>query len=125
MHTRHNDIPPYITKDGSSIRELMHPAQHGNRHQSLAEATVPVGTRTRLHRHDRSEEIYYILAGEGLMTLGDASFRVVEGDSVCIAPGTAHCIANVGEVPLRILCACAPAYAHGDTTVIEDQANRD
>lgn len=124
MHTRHNDIAPYITKDGSSIRELMHPAQHGNRNQSLAEATVPVGARTRLHRHDRSEEIYYILAGEGLMTLGDASFRVAVGDSVCIAPGTAHCIANVGDAPLRILCACAPAYAHGDTTVIEDEANR-
>lgn len=124
MHTRYNDIATYITKDGSSIRELMHPAQHGNRNQSLAEATVPVGARTRLHRHERSEEIYYILAGEGLMTLGDASFPIVEGDSVCIAAGTAHCIANVGAIPLRILCACAPAYAHGDTIVIEEPTDR-
>ncbi|MFP5348731.1 MAG: cupin domain-containing protein [Gammaproteobacteria bacterium] len=124
MHTRYNDIATYITKDGSSIRELMHPTQHGNRNQSLAEATVPVGARTRLHRHERSEEIYYILAGEGLMTLGDASFPIVEGDSVCIAAGTAHCIANVGAIPLRILCACAPAYAHGDTIVIEEPTDR-
>lgn len=124
MHTRYNDIATYITKDGSSIRELMHPTQHGNRNQSLAEATVPVGARTRLHRHERSEEIYYILAGEGLMTLGDASFPIIEGDSVCIAAGTAHCIANVGAIPLRILCACAPAYAHGDTIVIEEPTDR-
>lgn len=39
-------VPAYRTKDGSEIRELMHPAVYGNRVQSLAEATVPVGART-------------------------------------------------------------------------------
>jgi hypothetical protein len=28
--TRYADIPAYVTKDGSLIRELMHPALHGN-----------------------------------------------------------------------------------------------
>jgi len=41
MKSRHADAAPYVTKDGSEIRELMHPAVHGNRAQSLAEATVP------------------------------------------------------------------------------------
>ena len=40
MHTRYADIPVYRTKDGSQIRELMHPEHHGNRTQSLAEAIV-------------------------------------------------------------------------------------
>ena len=48
MKTRHTEIPVYITKDGSEIRELMHPAVHGNRLQSLAEATVHPGQRTHL-----------------------------------------------------------------------------
>ena len=43
MKTRYAEIPAYVTKDGSEIRELMHPAQHGNRLQSLAEATVAPG----------------------------------------------------------------------------------
>lgn len=124
MRTRYAEIEPYNTKDGSLIRELMHPAQHGNRNQSLAEATVPVGTRTRLHRHERTEEIYHITAGEGRMTLGDTTFTVTVGDTVCIAPGTAHCIVNTGAVPLRILCACAPAYAHGDTALLDPKADR-
>jgi hypothetical protein len=34
-----------VTKDGSGIRELMHPDRHGNRNQSLAEALVPPGTQ--------------------------------------------------------------------------------
>ena len=119
MRTHYAEIEPYITKDGSEIRELLHPVQHGNQNQSLAEATIPVGARTRMHRHERTEEIYHITAGEGRMTLGDTAFTVTVGDTVCIPPGTAHCMANTGAVPLRILCACAPAYDHADTTLVE------
>ena len=60
----------------------MHPAVHGNRRQSLAEATVAPGTRTQLHRHAITEEIYHITAGCGLMTLGDTCIKVGAGDTV-------------------------------------------
>jgi mannose-6-phosphate isomerase-like protein (cupin superfamily) len=121
MKTRYTDIPAYVTKDGSEIRELMHPSLHGGTKQSLAEATVPAGTRTLLHRHGMTEEIYHVTAGNGRMTLGDATFEVGPGDSVLIAPGTAHCIEAVGTVPLRMLCCCSPAYAHEDTELLETE----
>lgn len=111
-------IPPYVTKDGSAIRELMHPAMHGNHNQSFAEATVQPGATTALHRHVLTEEIYHITSGVGMMTLGDERFAVAVGDTICIAPGMPHCIANTGDVPLRILCACAPAYSHDDTELL-------
>ncbi len=118
MRTAYRSIVPYVTRDGSEIRELMHPAVHGNRNQSLAEATVQPGAATALHRHRLSEEIYHITDGEGMMTLGDARFEVAGGDTVCIAPGTPHCIANTGNTALRIICSCAPAYAHDDTELL-------
>lgn len=117
-HTHYADIEPFVTKDGSEVRELMHPAQHGVTRQSLAEATVPPGARTRLHRHRRSEEIYHVTAGSGRMTLGDAQFDVAAGDTIVIAPGTPHCIENTGAEPLRILCACTPPYADADTELL-------
>ena len=110
----------FITKDGSEIRELIHPKLHGNLQQSLAEATVAVGGETRLHRHRTSEEIYHITQGSGLMRLGDESFEVSVGDSVCIAPGTNHNIKNTGDVPLRILCCCSPAYSNHDTILVSE-----
>lgn len=118
MKTVYAAVTPFITKDGSHIRELMHPAQHGNHAQSFAEATVAPGVITALHRHHLSEEIYHITQGQGRMTLGDREFDVATGDTIFIAPGTAHCIACVGEVALKIICACAPAYAHDDTEII-------
>ena len=116
--TEYEKIEPYTTKDGSIIRELMHPAVHGNSNQSLAEATVPVGGETLLHKHRLTEEIYHITEGSGIMTLGSEEFKVRKGDSVCIAPGTPHGIRNTGKEPLKILCCCAPAYSHEDTELM-------
>ena len=121
MKTRYASVEPYTTLDGSQIRELMHPAHHaahGNRAQSFAEAIVAPGATTRLHRHHVTEEIYHITQGAGRMTLGEAQFAVRSGDTVCIAPGTAHCVENTGSEELKILCACAPAYAHEDTELL-------
>ena len=118
VHQPYSAVPPYTTKDGSEIRELMHPCVHGNRTQSLAEATVPVGARTLLHRHELTEELYHITAGAGLMTLGERRFSVLVGDTILIAPGTPHCIESVGNSALVLLCCCSPAYAHADTQII-------
>ncbi len=119
MNSHNANIEPFITKDGSIIRELMHPSVHGNCNQSLAEAVIPAGTTTQLHRHFRSEEIYHITAGEGWMTRGEEGFAVKAGDTVCIPPGTPHKIANTGTAELRILCCCAPAYSHNDTELLD------
>lgn len=115
----YTEVAPYITKDGSEIRELMHPAVHGNQAQSLAEATVPPGTRTYLHRHHQTEELYHITAGTGRMTLADRTFPVQVGDTICIPPGTPHCIEALGDAPLRLLCCCSPPYDHADTELLE------
>ena len=116
--TAYASVTPFITKDGSQIRELMHPAQHGNHAQSFAEAIVEPGMKTLLHKHRVTEEIYHVTQGAGAMTLGVQQFAVGVGDTICIAPGTAHCIACVGEVAMKILCACAPADAHEDTELL-------
>ncbi len=118
MRTRYADVPAYVTKDGSTIRELMHPAAHGNRLQSLAEATIDAGARTQLHRHALTEELYHVTAGTGLMTLGDATLEVGAGDTVLIPPGTPHCIEATGTEALRILCCCSPPYSHEDTELL-------
>ena len=119
MKTRLDEIAAYVTMDGSEIRELMHPDRHGNRAQSLAEAVVPAGARTRLHRHRETEELYHVTSGEGLLTLDGEKVKVSPGDTALIPPGTPHCIEATGVGPLRILCCCSPAYRHDDTELLE------
>lgn len=105
----------YVTKDGSIIRELIHPASGQDSRVSLAEATVPPGGVTFLHVHRESEEIYHVTQGRGIMTLDRVSFEMGEGDSVLIRPGVPHRIENMLEQDLKILCCCCPPYSHADT----------
>ena len=118
LKSSRDEVEEYVTRDGSRIRELMHPDVHGNHAQSLAEATVAPGAATRLHRHRATEEIYHFVAGSGVMTLNGERLAVAAGDTVCIPPGTPHCLENTGEGALRLLCSCAPAYSHGDTELL-------
>ena len=112
------EVESFVTKDGSVIRELMHPRHHASRAQSLAEARLSAGQKTLLHRHLKTEELYYITHGKGLMTVDEQHFEVRAGDTVCISPGQAHCIENVASEELALLCCCSPAYSHEDTEII-------
>ena len=122
----------------------MHPSRHGNRLQSLAEATVEPGTRTQLHRHALTEELYHVSAGCGLMTLGDTCFAIAvgalhAGDSALCPAGTVSTRTRAGALhagdsasragnkvliatgsePLCILCCSSPPYSHDDTGLSE------
>jgi mannose-6-phosphate isomerase-like protein (cupin superfamily) len=118
MKTSIHTIEPFITKDGSWIRELIHPTRQEGVMMSLAEATVTQGGSTRLHIHRISQEIYHITQGKGMMVLGNERFEVIPGDSILILPGMPHCIENIGTAPLKILCCCHPPYDHQDTIIL-------
>jgi mannose-6-phosphate isomerase-like protein (cupin superfamily) len=113
-----NDIDPYVTKDGSLIREIIRPTIREGVRMSLAEATVKKDCTTILHLHRSSQEIYHILSGRGMMTLEQEIFAVEPGDSILIMPGTPHQVKNTGDQPLEILCCCYPPYDHEDTELI-------
>lgn len=117
MKTSLHEIKPYMAKDGSQIRELMHPAVHGNKNLSFAQAVVEPGCATIAHRHKISEEIYHVVQGVGMMTLGKKEFPIGPGDTVCISPDLFHCVENTGHERLIIYCCCAPPYSHGDTEI--------
>ena len=113
-------VTPFITLDGSEIREYAHPRSSPAEAQSLAEATVPVGGCTLAHHHLVTEELYLFVAGRGTLRLGDESAAVRAGDCVVIPPGVVHGLVNDGDEPLVLLCCCAPAYRHEDTVLEGD-----
>jgi mannose-6-phosphate isomerase-like protein (cupin superfamily) len=114
-----DEVTPFVTKDGSQIRELLAHRNSCIRQQSLAEARLPVGAATTPHYHERTEEIYYILHGAGQMRLDGVSRHVAAGDAIAIPPGVVHQITNTGSGTLTFLCCCAPAYEHDDTVLVD------
>ena len=114
-----NEVPSFITKDGSEIRELLAHRNSVIRNQSLAEARLPAGASTQEHFHVKTEEIYYITHGAGRIRIEGETRDVKTGDAIAIPPGRKHKLWNTGNEPLRLLCCCAPAYEHDDTIITE------
>ena len=111
-------LTPFITADGSAIRELAGPAWTPVRHQSLAEATLPPGGETAEHYHPQAEELYYFVSGRGPDAArrrgGGGRGRRLRGDPARAPP---HKLWNTGPEPLVLLCCCAPAYSDDDTVM--------
>jgi quercetin dioxygenase-like cupin family protein len=109
LRNRDRDATPFVTKDGSTIREYLHTAR-----QSLAEASLEPGQATQRHYHAASEEIYLILDGAGVLEVDGETREVGAGDAVLIPPGAWHELTASTE-GVRILCCCVPAYSDDDT----------
>lgn len=108
-HTNRDAVRPFETKDGSTIRELMHATN-----QSLAEATLAPGQSTQRHYHAVSEELYSVLEGGGVIEIDGDELELGPGDTVLIPPHAWHRIV-AGPQGTRFLCCCAPPYSHADT----------
>lgn len=67
------------------------------------------GKRLSYQRHERRSEHWFVVAGDGLVTLDGDEIPMPTGSAVDIPLGAAHRIANVGEGPLVFI-----EVQHGD-----------
>lgn len=84
---KNSDNKPIIRRDDLKISLL----------DVRAHAEIPV------HAHEREEQFYYVLSGEGIIRLGDREFPLRPGVAVDIPPGVLHGVRNPNDVPLRYL----------------------
>ncbi|NOZ83025.1 MAG: cupin domain-containing protein [Euryarchaeota archaeon] len=118
MLRRWSEAEEYVTKDGSKVRELIHPLHTGESRLSVAIARLEEGCAARKHLHRESEEVYYIISGSGVVHVGGESSQVEAGDAVLIPANTPHFAVNTGRGELVILCASSPPYSHEDTVLL-------
>jgi mannose-6-phosphate isomerase-like protein (cupin superfamily) len=74
----------------------------------------PKGPRGRVHRHTKSDNVYIVKSGEGLLTIEDEDHAIVADDVVFIPAGMRHSLSNVSERELVIYEIYAPAGAAFD-----------
>jgi len=113
------DLPTLTAEDGAAIKEVLHPRNDPIGNQlSLAHATVERGQETKNHVLE-IVEIYYILSGQGVMTINREQRKVKKNDAIYVYPGSEQRIKNVGDVALRFLVICAPPFSEDKSRVVE------
>ena len=99
----------YYFDEGCFILELSNsPADPG---VSIARARVKAGVTTKLHRLKGVVERYVILAGTGIVEVGECEpQQVIAGDVVIIPSLCPQRITNIGIEDLVFLAICTPRF---------------
>ncbi len=115
------DCREFIAGDDSILRELLHPEKTDLQiRYSLAHAKVNPGQKTKPHKL-RTCEVYYIMAGQGLMHVDGESREVSRECAIYIPPGSTQYIENTGNSDLKFLCIVEPAWREEDEEVFDSE----
>jgi mannose-6-phosphate isomerase-like protein (cupin superfamily) len=80
---------------------------------------VPGGPRGKVHHHTRSDNVYIVKRGEGLLTVEGERHVLRENDVVYIPAGMRHSLSNESDGVLELFEIYAPAGEHFDFTLDE------
>ena len=118
MHIKDlTDCDQFVAGDGTLIRELLHPAKADVRcRYSLAHAVVKPGESSLPHTL-KTSEVYYVIEGNGIMTIGNESAEVHPHQAIYIPPHARQYIRNTGDNDLCFLCIVDPAWRREDEQV--------
>jgi len=119
MISRFDDREEIVAGDGVTLRELLSPTSMSGLEMrySLAHAKLAPGLTSFLHVM-KTSEVYYLLAGAGLMRIDDEETEVYPGDSVYIPPGAKQQITSIGDVDLVFLAIVDPAWRKEDEVIL-------
>ncbi len=83
------------------------------------------GSRLSLQRHKRRSEHWYIINGEGEVTIDDRQKKVAQGDSVNIPAGSLHRMESTGKEDLSFIEVQTGEYfGEDDIERVEDDYGR-
>ena len=99
--------PAGLPYDAGTIRVLAS-SEDTNGAWSLVELKEMPGYHTNLHRHNRTDEAFYVLEGSLTVRTNDETVDYPAGSYVFIPRGTPHAQGNRGKVPVRVLLTMTP-----------------
>jgi mannose-6-phosphate isomerase-like protein (cupin superfamily) len=101
---------PALSRDDGLVSHLLHgEGDAADTDLTVTWVEVDPGAEQVLHSHD-PEQVYVLVAGEGVMTVGDERREVAAGDLVHIPSDTDHGIENTGDGTLEYVSAATPAF---------------
>jgi oxalate decarboxylase/phosphoglucose isomerase-like protein (cupin superfamily) len=101
-----------LTFDWGSIKWLVSPASEDGAGITFGEVVLLPGKGHDRHNHPESEEILYVLSGEGEQMVDDSEpFPVGPGDTIYVPTAVFHSTRNTGWAPMRLLALYNPAGA--------------
>jgi quercetin dioxygenase-like cupin family protein len=99
--------PRELTYDAGTVRVLAS-SEDTNGAWSLVELKEMPGYHTNFHRHNYTDEAFYVMEGVLTVKINDKTIDYPAGSYVLIPHGTPHAQGNRGKGPVRVLLTMTP-----------------
>lgn len=103
-----SDDVPTLQLDWGTIKWTVSPEETDSEAFSAGVVVLDPGDGHDVHTHPESEEILYVLSGEGEQMVDGETREVSAGDTIYIPADIEHSTINTGWEPLRFLAVYAP-----------------
>lgn len=94
---------------GALSKELAGPETTGSKRVDFRISHYAPAAYVGEHVHKVQEQVYYVLEGEGILTLDDTKHLMRSHDYVFVPPGVRHSFTNTGTQGLVFLVITTPA----------------
>lgn len=85
---------------------------YSSENQSIAYLTLYQEARS--HKHEKMEEVYFIMKGKGRLWVGEDVYDVEKDDVIPIPKFTFHHLKNDSNKPLEVMVVTYPKYDLND-----------
>lgn len=107
--------PPYARE----IKHLAAPWTMGTKNLWMGISQVEPTSRSNRHSHSHQEEVFFVLSGEGKITLAEEEIEVSEGSCVYVPIGEEHQLINTQpDEVLRVLSVTSPPFTREDFVTV-------
>lgn len=100
---------------GALSKELAGPETTGSSRLDFRISRYAPAAYVEEHVHKVQEQVYYVLEGEGILTLDDTKNLMRPDDYVYVPPGVRHSFTNTGTQGLVFLVITTPASDNEET----------
>ena len=91
-----------------TLKVLLSPQVNRTKNMALGMTILDPGCLSSPHSHRTEEEIWFVLSGTGLATVGEETINIEEGTAIYIPPKQTHQLANQGSERMRVLWVFSP-----------------
>jgi len=106
----HESEVPEVEHPGRFMRWLANEDSLQAKNLSVCVIRVMPGEAVRpAHSHPHSEELIYIITGNGKVMIENEVGEVRAGTAVLFEQGKVHMLKNTGDVEMKVICFFAPA----------------
>ncbi len=109
-----NKNPEIEAQDGALVQELGTADERRKAGFGLAFGKLLSGKKANVHYHKRTEELYYMVSGDGLLWSGDSPMLITQDSLIQIPRNLEHGLQNHGKKPLEVLCISWPPFESED-----------